>query len=163
MKKFLISVLILALGFGGGYWYGVTRQPPSPQLRYVSSTSRILSTYVWVKNDTDGNIYLDGATLRVTSTGHFSPKEPEPYGWDEKSILLRGCDNPHKNGEDLKFFTKDGMTIFPSEIAKIRVRIQNEDFPGINVIGNLSLNYFNDAGGKGTLDIRGLSIDIESW
>jgi len=166
MKRLLGSVLLLASGFGFGFWLGFSYKP-TPKLDYVdNANAEVFSTYVWVKNVTDDNIYLDGATLNVTSLGQ---RAPQKYAFQadrdttQRQILLREADNPHKNGKDLKFFTRDGMTIQPGVRAKIRVRIQNRDFPGINVIGNLLLSYSNDRGGKGSLEIRGVSINIESW
>ena len=159
-------ILGAGLGFLSGCWF-YSLPPSSGPLKYLNTYSQVLATYVQVKNSGDKDIHLEGARLFVTSVSDFKPPSKEPPVWAcverEPQICLNSADNPSKNEENLSFFTKDCMTIFSDNIEKLRVRIRNKDFPGVSVTGNLWLYYKDDRGNKYSLEIRGVTVDIESW
>jgi hypothetical protein len=97
-------------------------------------------------------------TLQVNSSEGFTdylPSEPPLVRGYNQEVVLRSVT---KNDKVHDFCKDVAIPIPPNQIAVIRVRISNRDYPGLEATGKLVLDH-----SQGTLIVHNVPIQIESW
>lgn len=160
MRGFWIYLFGFTLGFGSMYF--VLSGFPLPPNVHVSCIDRKeFHTVVHVKNDKPVHV----VDFKFISNGmrRFKPPEPDPvFGitlpeFEKKCLILTVYNNGGK-ADGVVFSGEPGLRL-PAGEHPVQIRIQNQDFAGMTVVGDLTVVFSNGT----TLTFRGLGVEVESW
>lgn len=152
MKYFIIALLI-GLGLGSCfYFYG--------KLDYAYEPNQEYWTSIQLKNSRFFAIEVQQADLYIAEAFHFEPttRPPNtPLSYEE--IIFKRVETENGEDEIRKFYNPDTKIIIPGRSdVKVRIRVKNIDYPGLQLIGELRLKHSN-----GELSLKNVCVDVESW
>jgi hypothetical protein len=157
MKKELLLILVWVAIVGLCVF--LSNMPKNYSLRAGPVIHAPMYTIVIVDNPSSMNVHIDKAIFSVTEFLDYKPSNPPDWSYDEIVFEKSNNDSGEIEPKEREFYSgRLDITIPANDMVKIRIRIKNKNYPGLRAAGKVTLKH-----SRGSLDIEGVRVSVESW